>query len=92
MKSRLDLLNPSNYHQTTQSRWKASQKYYVSRRRLGFSEALLDQVSTYVKRGICSVHSEGAGFKNVKSYSYAISSFEEVPRLLEEGYGLLSGT
>ena len=52
-------------------------------------EALLDQVSIHVKRGICSVHSEGVCFKNVKAYSYGISSLDEILGLLEEGNGLL---
>ena len=32
----------------------------------------------------CSVYREGIGFKKVESYSYAISSLEEVLRTLEE--------
>ena len=40
----------------------------------------------------CSTYSERIGFKNVKSYSYVICSLEEVSRILEEDYGLLSGT
>ena len=46
-----------------------------------------------MSRGVCcSVHSEGIGFKNVKPYSYAILSLEEILGILEEDYGLLSST
>ena len=34
--------------------------------------------------------SEGLGSKTVKSYSYVISSLEEILRILEEDRGLLS--
>ena len=32
--------------------WQTNQKSHMNQKRLAFSEALLDQVSTYVKRGM----------------------------------------
>ena len=39
-----------------------------------------------------SIFSEGIDFKNAASYSYIISSVEEILGVLEEDYGLLSST
>ena len=41
---------------------------------------------------LCSIRNEGVGFKNVKSNSYVISPLEEVPRILEEDFRLLSSS
>ena len=62
-------------------------------KQLDQSEALHERAKISPFRSIVgSSISEGIGFKNVKPNSYFVSSLEEVPRTLEEDYGLLSST
>ena len=94
MKSKLDWSNFNIYQQTTQSRMKTSQKSCMSKRRLAFSEALLDQVSRYLpmSRNDVAFTVKELASRMSKSCIYVISSLEEILGILEEDYGLLSGT
>ena len=66
----------------------------MTQRGLAYSEALLVQVSIFVKslsrKVRCAIYCQGTGFKNVKSNNYVLSSLEEISMILEEGYGLSS--
>ena len=90
MKSSLDWSNFNNYQQTTKSKSEAVQEQEkISLFRSIVGSGIYLRQERYMK---CSTYSERIGFKNVKSYSYVICSLEEVSRILEEDYGLLSGT
>ena len=52
IKGRLERSSSNNYRQTIQFSRKTNQAFCASKRRLAFSEALLDQVSTHFKRGM----------------------------------------